>query len=292
MRISSLLVALVASFLPSTLCGQAIIAANSGLTNSTSIIDFGANVLPNFTAVSTQFPGITVTHASYFTTGVSNNLVGGFLTNDFSGVPNTLRIQFASPITACSFVYHQISWSAPSSMRAIFNGVTMDSFSGTWNQSQPNNYFGFTNTILDTLEIDFVSDFNFDTLAIVDPAAARCDLHIGSGLNPQDFSCATLPVLGTTWQGVIAGNINTILTFLAYAPGGLATPTPLFGGELLIQTSPSPIAFAGFGTYSMSIPSGTGWIGTVLTFQGFRVDSIGGTPTFVPLNAYDLVFGN
>lgn len=292
MRISSLLLALAAAFLPSTVCAQAIIAANSGLSNSTSVIDFGANVLPNFTPVSTQFPGITITHASYFTTGVSNNLVGGFLTNDSSGQPNTLRIQFASPITDCSFVYHQISTASPSSMRAIFQGVTMDSFSGTWNQSQPNNYFGFTNTIFDTLEIDFVTDFNFDTLAIVDPSAARCVLHNGNGLNPPDFSCATLPVLGSTWQGVIAGNANTILTFLAYAPGGLATPTPLFGGELLIQTAPSPVAFAGFGTYSMSIPSGLGWLGTVLTFQGFRVDSVAGTPTFVPLNANDLVFGN
>ena len=74
-------------------------------------------------------------------------------------------------------------------------------------------------------------------------------------------------------------------------PTGLAAPTPLFGGELLIQTTPAPVAFAGFGSYAMAIPSGIGWLGTVLTFQGFRVDNLGGTPTFVPLNANDLVLG-
>ena len=255
------------------------------------MIDFGANLFPNFTPVSTQFPGITITHARYFTNNY-NNLVGGFLTNDFAvGLPNTLRIVFATPITDLSFVYQQISTSAPSTIRAMFNSVVVDSFSGTWNQSQPNNYFGFTNIYFNELEIDFVVDFNVDTLAIRDSNAAQCIFHNGNNLNPPDFTCATLPVLGTVWQGVIAGNANTILTFLAYAPAGRAAPTPLFGGELLIQTSPAPVALAAFGSYAMAIPSGATWLGTVLTFQGFRVDNLGGTPTFVPLNGNDLVLG-
>ena len=289
LAICSLLATLgAAAFLPA----QAIIAATSGLTNPTRVIDFGANVLPNFTPVSTQFTGITVTHASYFTTGVSNNLVGGFLTNNFSaGLPNTLRIQFSSQITDLSFVYHQIATNAPSVVRAMLAGVTVDSFSGTFNQSQPNNYFGFTNIVFDELQIDFQSDFNVDTLAINDLSAARCVFHNGSNLNPPDFTCASLPVLGSVWQGVVAGNANTILTFLAYAPAGLAAPSPLFGGELLIQTAPAPVAFAGFGSYSLAIPAGSGWLGTVLTFQGFRVDQVGPTSTFVPLNANDLVLG-
>ena len=285
------LFAAFAAIVPASLSAQAIIAATSGLTNPSSVIDFGSNVLPNFTPVSTQFPGLTITHASYFTTGVSNNLVGGFLTNDFSGAPNTLRIQLQTPVNGCSFVYHQIATNGPSVIRAMLGGVTMDSFSGTWNQSQPNNYFGFANTVLDEIQIDFQSDFNFDTLALDDGSGARCLLRNGTGLNPVDFSCTTVPVLGSTWQGVVAGNPNTILTFIAFAPGGLATPSPLFGGELLINTTPSPAAFAGFGSYSLGIPSGTGWLGTVLTFQGFRVDSVGPSQTFVPLNALDLVIG-
>ncbi|MBM4062281.1 MAG: hypothetical protein FJ265_14465 [Planctomycetes bacterium] len=292
MRIAPTLAALAAVTFSCPLAAQQIIAATSGLPNPTRVIDFGANLFPNFTPVSTQFPGLTITHAAYFTTGVWNNLVGGFLTNNFSaGLPNTLRVQFASPVTGCSFVYHQISTSQPSTIRVLLQGVPVDSFSGTWNQSQPNNYFGFQNLVFDELQIDFVADFNFDTLAVVDSNAARCVFHNGSLVNPPDFTCATLPVLGTTWQGLIAGNPNTVLTFLAYAPAGLAPPSPLFGGELLIGTTPAPIAWASFGSYAMAIPAGSSWTGTVLTFQGFRVDSIGPTLAFVPLNANDLVLG-
>jgi len=283
--------ALVALSLPAlTAAGQAIIAQSSGLASPAHLIDFGANLFPNLTPITTQFPGITVTHARYFTNNY-NNLFGGFLTNDFSGLPNTLRIVFAAPITDVSFVYQQISTAAPSTIRAMLGNVTVDSFSGTWNQSQPNNYFGFTNSYFDQLEIDFVSDFNLDTLAYNDGNGARCVFYNGNQINQPDFTCVNLPVLGTTWQGNIAGNVNTILTFLAYAPAGLAAPTPLFAGELLIQTSPAPAAFAGFGSYSIGIPTGAGWIGTALRFQGFRVDNLGGTPTFVPLNANDLVLG-
>lgn len=273
------------------LSAQQIIAANSGLPSPTTVYDFGANVLPNFTPVSTQFAGLTIFHASYFTTGVSNNLVGGFLTNQSSaGLPNTLRIQFGTVLTACSFVYHQVG-SGTSVVRVLLNGVPTDSFSGSWSQYQTNNYFGFQGVVFDTLEIDFQGDFNFDTLAVVDSGGARCDFHNGNGLNPPDFTCASLPVLGSLWQGIVAGNANTILTFLAFAPAGLATPSPLFGGELLIGTTVPPVAFAGFGSYSMAIPAGTGWQGTVLTFQGFRVDQLASGATFVPLNANDLVLG-
>ncbi len=272
---------------------QAIIAQSSGLSSPAQVIDFGAGVLPNFTPVSTQFTGILITHAAYFTTGVSNNLVGGFLTNDFTAPGSTLRIQFATPVTDLSFVYHQISTSAPSVIRAVLQGVTIDSFSGTWNQSQPNNYFGFTNTVFDELQIDFVADFNVDTLAFnpVGSVSAACVPFNGSAINPPDFSCQTLPVLGTTWQGIIATNANTVSSALVYAPSGLAAPSPLFVGELLIQVSPSPIAFGGVGSYSWPLPSASIWAGSVFTFQGVRLDVVGGTPTYVLLNAMQLVVG-
>ena len=155
MRIQSLLAALFIAAAPAVLHAQAIIAQSSGLPNPAHVIDFGANVLPNFTPVSNQFPGITVTHASYFTTGTSNNLMGGFLTNNFAaGNPNTLTIHFASQISALSFVYHQVGQSIPSNFRAMLGATIVDSFSILWNQSSPNNYFGFTNVIFDELQID------------------------------------------------------------------------------------------------------------------------------------------
>ncbi len=150
----------------SSLHAQAIIAQSSGLANPDQVIDFGAGVLPNWTPVTNQFSGITVSHAAYYTTGAFNNLVGGFLTNDFSGPPNTLRIQFTSPISALSFVYHQINPSSPSHFRVLLGGVLVDSFSNTSDQFQTNNYFGFTNLVFDELQLDFVGDFNVDTLAL------------------------------------------------------------------------------------------------------------------------------
>ena len=286
-----------ATFVLTTLCSlstataQAIIAQTSGLPNPGQVITFGANLFPNFTPISTEFGGLTVTHASYYTTGVVNNLVGGFLTNNISApLPNTLIIRFVNPITEVSFVYHQIG-AGSSVIRAVFQGLTMDSFSGSWNQSQPNNYFGFQNTVLDELQIDFQGDFNVDTLAFSPPFGAACNFFNGTNVNPPDFSCVTMPVLGTTWQGLIAPTPNTLLTVLVFAPGGLLSPVPLFGGELLVQLSPAPIMLTGSGGYSIAIPSGGSWTGTSLVFQGLRLDLIGGNVTFVPLNAMQLVLG-
>ena len=292
MRTTLALAALAAVTISTLAPAQHVIAQNSGLSAPQHLIDFGANVLPNFTPVSNQFAGLTITHASYFTTGVVNNLVGGFLTNNFAaGQPNTLRIVFANPIKDLTFVYHQIATSQPSVIRAVLGGVTVDSFSGTWNQFQTNNTFGFLNRHFDELQIDFVSDFNVDTLAFNDSTgAALCGFHNGTGINPPDFTCLALPVLGQTWIGLLNTTPNTVLTFLVYAPLGAALPTPLFGGELLLDST-GAVAVAGAGIYSMVIPSGPGWLATVLTFQGFRIDVAGPVTSFVPLNANDLLLG-
>ena len=188
MRRTALFAAVLSVLLQAPSYAQAIIAQPSGLASPQHVIDFGANLYPNFTPVTTQFAGITLTHTRYFTTGVSNNLVGGFLTNDGSGLPNTLKIQFASPIHDLSFVYHQIGMSIPSNFRAMLAGVTVDSFSLLWNQNQSNNYFGFTNVVFDELQIDFDVDFNLDTLAFNDAI-----------LNPQTYCTA-----GTTTHGCLA----------------------------------------------------------------------------------------
>jgi hypothetical protein len=285
-------VSLVALAVPlAALPAQAIIAQTSGLVAPARLIDFGSGLYPNFTPVTTQFAGLTVTHARYFTTGVSNNLVGGFLTNDFTGLPNTLRIQFAQPISDVSFVYHQIGQQNPSVMRAMLQNVTMDSFSILWNQSQPNNWFGFTQTAMDELQIDFDADFNLDTLAFNPIGGASCNPFNGTNVNPAGFGCVTLPVLGTTWQGSVATAANTLLTALVYAPAGLGTPVPLFGGELLVDPSLPFIAFTGTTSYSLAIPPQSSWVGTSLVFQAVRLDLVGSSPMFVPLNAMQLIVG-
>jgi len=168
MRITCLAAPLVFVFASATASAGQIIAQMSGLSGTDHVQDFGANLYPNFTVITTEFPGLTVGHARYFTTGSVNNLVGGFLTNDFSGAPDTLSIKFDTPITDLSFAYHQIGTFQPSVYRAMLGGVTVDTFSNLSDQYQPNNYFGFTDLVFDELQIDFVSDFNIDTLAYND----------------------------------------------------------------------------------------------------------------------------
>ncbi len=169
MRLNRLLPCLaVLSLLSGTASAQPIIAQAAGLTNPAHVVTFGANLFANFTPVSTEFPGIVVSHARYFTTSTVHNLVGGFLTNNPNGTPNTLRIAFATPIRDLSFVYHQIGTSMPSVFRALLGGVVVDSFSNLSNQYQTNNYFGFTNVVFDELQLDFDADFNVDTLAFND----------------------------------------------------------------------------------------------------------------------------
>jgi hypothetical protein len=275
----------------SPLAAQAIIAQPSGITNPGQVIDFGANVLPNFAPVTTQFAGLTVSGASYFTTGVSNNLVGGFLTQISGGGSTQLRIQFAAPIVELSFVYHQIASGTQTTISALLQGVVVDSFSGSWNQAQPNNYFGFTNTVFDELRIDFVADFNVDTLAFNPPLpVASCTLQNGGNVNAVGFTCASLPQLGTAWQGSVVHQPNTLLSALAYAPFGLQTPVPLFGGELLVDPN-SLVLFTGGPSYGFAIPASPAWVGSVLTFQGLRLDLVAGTPAIVPLNAQVLLVG-
>jgi hypothetical protein len=281
--------ALVAS---APVSAQAIIAQTGGLANPTQVFDFGAGVVPNFTPVTTQFAGLTIAHAMYFTTGQANNLVGGFLTNDYTaGPPNTLRIQLAQPVVDASFVFHQVAVGTTTTMRALLQGVEVASFSGSWNQGQPNNYFGFANTYLDELRIDFVSDFNFDTLAVRAAGGAACLFRNGTGVNPPDFTCATLPQLGTQWQGAVATNANTLASVLAYGAGGFGAPLPLFGGELLLQPSPPLVTFTGFGSYGFPVPGSPAFLGLSLPFQAARLDLVGGAPQIVLLNGVELIVG-
>jgi hypothetical protein len=290
MRLASLVAVLAASLPVTDAAAQGIIAQSQGLPNPAHVIDFGANLYPNFTPITTEFAGITVAHARYFTTGVSNNLVGGFLTNDFSGQPDTLSIRFANPIQDLTYVYHQIGTWQASVHRALLNGVPVYSFSNSSNQNQTNNYFGFTGIQFDELQIDFVADFNIDELAFND-TGANCQVRNGSGINPLAYSCTTRPIMGTNWQAAVGTNPNTLATFLVFAPGGAHPGLPAFGGEILIQLSPGPIAISGGSAYSIAIPNGPQWNGYSIATQAARIDQVGPTQTVVLLNAIDITIG-
>jgi len=276
-----------------SVAAQAIVAQPAGLQFPARVIDFGVGLFPDGTPLSTEFAGLLISHASYFTTSTpNNNVAGGFLANHVSaGSPDTLSIRFAHSIGDVSFVYHQIGTQAPSTIRALFQGVPVDSFTIQWNQTQPNNFFGFTKTGLDELQIDFVGDFRLDALAFNPVGGAGCHPFNGNNVNPASFGCVTLPVLGSTWQATVWNTPSTLFTALVHAPAGLGSPVPLFGGELLLNTAQPLVAFTGTTNYSLAIPAAASWVGTTLAFQGVRLELIGGTPTFVPLNAMLLMLG-
>jgi len=270
-----------------------IVADFSGLANPDQVVDFGSGLYPNFTPITTEFPPLTVSHASYFTTGSFNNLVGGFLTNDGSGGPTTLKIHFASPITDVSFVYHQIGASGPSVFRAYLAGFIVDTFTNFSDQFQPNNYFGFTGFDFDEIQIDFVSDFNLDYVAYNEHDAA-CTFRNGLGINPADYSCTSMPVLGSNWVGQIHVGPSTLGALVAVAPGGPVSGVPLFGGELLVQLAPPPLILVAFasGTVTAQIPATPAFAGVTLATQGIRFELISGTTTLVLSNALDLTLGD
>lgn len=284
-------VAFVVPFAPAS--AQAIIAQPWGLQLPTRLIDFGTGMFPDGTPISTQFAGVTFTHASYFTAAApNNNVVGGFLANNVAvGPPATLVIHFAHSVSDMSFVYHQIGTQTPTTVRAKFQGGLVDFFTILWNETQPNNFFGFTQCWVDEVEIDFVGDFRIDSLAYNPVTVASCNYYNGSGVNPAGFGCVTPPVLGGMWHATVFNTPNTLLTALVFSPAGLLTPVPLFGGELLVDPSQAFVAFVGTTDYTLAIPSASSWVGTTLAFQAVRLEAVGGSPTFVPLNAMLLLLG-
>ena len=253
------------------------------------MIDFGSNVLPNFTPVTTQFPGVTISHASYFTTGSINGISGGFLTNNYAaGQPNTLSIRFAAPISAVSFVYHQVGASRATVYRAMLSGVTVWSFSELSNQNQTNNRFGFTGLVFDEVQLDFDTDFNLDTITYNDLGAACATMRNAVVPNPAAYTTTQRPVVGGPWQAQIATATGTIGTYVAFAFGGQDPGTVTPFGRQLVQPFPSPLVVAVPGNVSVAIPNRPEWLGYAFTTQGIRLDPAG----IVLLNAIDLIAGN
>ena len=281
MRFSTLFAVVVpvvlSAFAPSA-AAQAIIAQSAGLSSPDHVVDFGANLYPNFTPISTEFPPLTVTHARYFTTGVSNNLIGGFLTNDFSGAPDTLKVKWAAPISDVSFVYHQIG-TGTSFFRAMLGATVVDSFSIAWDQSSPNNYFGFTNIVFDEIQVDFVGDFNVDTFAFNDagsPVVTYCTAKLNSlGCTPAIAATGSSSATAGSGFTISASNvINNKPGLVLYGNTGRAA-LPFQGGTLCVAgpvRRTTPINSGGnpppndcSGVYAID-------------FNSFAVGALGGTP--------------
>ena len=233
MRTTLLAAFLTLAALQASARAQAIIAQNSGLPSPDHVETFGANLYPNFTPISTQFPPLTITHSRYFTTGTYLNLNGGFLTNDFSGAPDTISIKFGSTISDVSLVYHQVG-NGTSTFRAMLGAAVVDSFSIAWNQTASNNYFGFTNIVFDELQLDFVGDFNFDEVAWNDassPPVVYCTAKVNSlGCTPTIGSIGSSSATAGLGFTVRATNvINNKPGLLIYSNTG-RTAVPFSGG--------------------------------------------------------------
>ena len=102
--------------------------------------------------------------------------------------------------------------------------------------------------------------------------AASCSLFNGSGVNPTVCSCATAPVLGTTWNLAVTPAANTVLTLLFASVAALPVPVPLFGGEALIAP-PAVDLGAGLGLHAVALPADPQLAGFSLFLQGLRLNN-------------------
>ncbi|MBL8900314.1 MAG: hypothetical protein JNM84_21965 [Planctomycetes bacterium] len=122
------------------------------------------------------------------------------------------------------------------------------------------------------------------------PPAASCTVRNGNGVNPLDCVCATLPVVGTTWQIGTSPNANTAFTAVLLSLQPASTPLPLLGGELLIDLG-FHFQLPGNGVHTMPVPPDSSWLGFRVVVQGVRLDAVGGPLQVVLLNALDAVVG-
>lgn len=121
-----------------------------------------------------------------------------------------------------------------------------------------------------------------------EPLPASCRVRNGSGSNPVACSCATLPVIGTTWAIAIATDPNTLQT-MAFA-GGTSAPVafPPFG-ELLI--APPWIPIPGTFVHPVVLPNAPSLIGGTLSVQGARLNATGSGLAVELTNGLDAIVG-
>ena len=100
---------------------------------------------------------------------------------------------------------------------------------------------------------------------------ASCSQFNGSGVNPLVCSCASLPLLGSTWNFNVTPGPSTVLTLVFLATSALPVPVPLFGGEALIAPPVVDIG-TGLGLHSVPLPSDPTLAGFTLFGQGLRLN--------------------
>jgi len=123
----------------------------------------------------------------------------------------------------------------------------------------------------------------------LDPApSAACAVTNGTGVNAVDYSCATLPQLGSTWTTSLGHNASTVLTAMGLtAEEGTPILVPALGGELLLDPVTMSV-LVGSGDISVAIPTSTALSGAMFHTQGMRIDG----SAFVMLNGIDITLGN
>lgn len=123
------------------------------------------------------------------------------------------------------------------------------------------------------------------------PGSATCTLRNGTGINPTDYRCRSLPVVGGTWTSTFNTGANTTNTILwaSTSPGTLNGIPGITQGEVLISFPNLLFSLVGTGDLSLPVPQLPALFGFTLSTQGARVESVG-TP-IVLLNALDVSFG-
>jgi len=124
------------------------------------------------------------------------------------------------------------------------------------------------------------------------PKIASCTQRNGTGVNPLVCDCATLPVLGTTWDVSVTPAANTLATLVFASPVALPGPFPLFGGEALIAPPVVDFGGTGLGLHSVPLPPELLFVGTEFFLQGMRLNLVGGVLEIELTNAVDAVLSN
>ncbi|MFT5687212.1 MAG: PKD repeat protein [Planctomycetota bacterium] len=108
-------------------------------------------------------------------------------------------------------------------------------------------------------------------------AGANCALRLGSGANPNIFSCANDPTIGELWiSSVVGGSVgaNGLSLMLGFS-SPLGAPLPTAFGELLVDPTSSfflndtSTVSGGVAAHFITIPSDTSLTGLVVYTQVF-----------------------
>ena len=103
----------------------------------------------------------------------------------------------------------------------------------------------------------YASQTDDDRVLRIAPVGAACAFRNGSGVNPPDYACDTLPALGSAWKTSVATNANTAATLVALAWGGPipGVPSPIGPGELLVSLVPFPKILTALGAHTLNVPA-------------------------------------